>query len=145
DIAKVISDLGTFAAVGSLVAVTATVLAIKRHYTEVVTLVTAAALLYGAFHLAKNGIDRPRQDGGLVGVEGSSYPSGHAAYSTIWIGVAVLAARTLPGIARPAALIVASVILAAAIGFSRIYLRVHYWSDVAGGWGLGAGVLAGCA
>ncbi len=30
--------------------------------------------------------------------------------------------------------------LAAAIGLSRIYLRAHYWSDVAGGWGLGAGV-----
>jgi membrane-associated phospholipid phosphatase len=30
--------------------------------------------------------------------------------------------------------------LAAAVGLSRIYLRVHYWSDVAGGWGLGVGI-----
>ena len=30
--------------------------------------------------------------------------------------------------------------LAAAIGLSRIYLRAHYWSDVAGGWGLGVGI-----
>ncbi len=33
-------------------------------------------------------------------------------------------------------------VLAAAVGLSRIYLRVHWWSDVAGGWGLGAGIFA---
>ena len=31
-------------------------------------------------------------------------------------------------------------VLAAAIGLSRVYLRAHYWSDVAAGWGLGAGI-----
>ena len=31
-------------------------------------------------------------------------------------------------------------LLSAAIGLSRIYLRAHYWSDVAGGWGLGVGI-----
>ena len=36
----------------------------------------------------------------------------------------------------------AAVILAAAIGLTRIYLRVHYLSDVEAGWGLGAGVFA---
>ena len=30
--------------------------------------------------------------------------------------------------------------LSAAIGLSRIYLRAHYWSDVAGGWALGVGI-----
>ena len=31
-------------------------------------------------------------------------------------------------------------ILTAAIGLSRVYLRAHYWSDVAAGWGLGLGI-----
>ncbi len=59
--------------------------------------------------------------------------------------MAVLVARTMPGAVRAAGLIGGAVALAALIGLSRVYLRVHYWSDVAGGWGLGAGVLGGCA
>ena len=39
-----------------------------------------------------------------------------------------------------AALVTGAVVLAAAIGLSRIYLRAHLWSDVAGGWGLGVGI-----
>jgi len=34
------------------------------------------------------------------------------------------------------------VVLGAAIGGTRIYLRAHWWSDVAGGWGLGLGIFA---
>ncbi len=81
--AKVITDFGSFTAVFVLVLVTSVVLASRRHFIEVLTLVTAAILLYISVHLAKNGIDRPRPDGGLAEVEGSSYPSGHAAYSTL--------------------------------------------------------------
>jgi undecaprenyl-diphosphatase len=39
-----------------------------------------------------------------------------------------------------AALIFGAIAIAAAVGLSRIYLRAHYWSDVAGGWGIGIGV-----
>ena len=39
-----------------------------------------------------------------------------------------------------AALVTGAVVLAVAIGLSRIYLRAHLWSDVAGGWGLGVGI-----
>ena len=39
-----------------------------------------------------------------------------------------------------AALVTGALVLAAAIGLSRIYLRVHLWSDVAAGWGLGVGI-----
>ncbi len=31
-------------------------------------------------------------------------------------------------------------VLAAAVGLSRVYLHAHHWSDVAAGWGLGVGI-----
>jgi undecaprenyl-diphosphatase len=145
DIAKAVTSLGSFTAIFILVLITSVFLASRRYFTELRTLVVAVVLLYVGVHLSKNGIDRPRPTGGLVTASGWSYPSGHAAYSTVWIAVAVLLSRTIPGLARSAALITASIVLAALIGLSRIYLGVHYWSDVAGGWGLGAGVLGGCA
>ena len=35
--------------------------------------------------------------------------------------------------------------LTAAVGLSRVYLGVHYLSDVSGGWALGVAAFAGCA
>jgi undecaprenyl-diphosphatase len=32
--------------------------------------------------------------------------------------------------------------IAAAVGVTRVYLGAHWWSDVSGGWGLGAAIFA---
>jgi undecaprenyl-diphosphatase len=102
-------------------------------------------LIYAGVQLMKSGVDRPRPSGPLTDTKGSSFPSGHAAYSTLWIGVAVVAARVAPGLGRRTVLVGAGLTIAVVVGLSRIYLRAHYWSDVAGGWGLGAAVLGACA
>jgi membrane protein DedA with SNARE-associated domain len=145
DVAKVVTDFGSFPAVFTLVLVTCALLGARRHWYELAALAIGFVLLYMSLQLAKNGIDRPRPSAPLVGSDGSSFPSGHAAYSTAWVAVAVVVARVIPGIASRAALVGGALALAAAIGLSRIYLRVHYWSDVAAGWGLGAGVFGLCA
>ena len=44
-----------------------------------------------------------------------------------------------------AALIAVGVALTVAVGLSRVYLGVHYLSDVSGGWALGVAAFAGCA
>ena len=64
---------------------------------------------------------------------------GHAAYATAWLAVALAASWRL-GVASRVTLALAAIGLAVAIGVSRIYLRAHYFSDVAGGWGLGLGI-----
>ena len=76
---------------------------------------------------------------------GSAFPSGHAAYSTAWVIVAAIAAWNMPGSMRDAALVGVAFAIAAVVGLSRIYLGAHWWSDVAGGWGLGLGVFGACA
>lgn len=50
--------------------------------------------------------------------------------------------RLRPSMARAAVIVVAGIVLTALIGLSRVYLGVHYLSDVSGGWALGAGAFS---
>jgi undecaprenyl-diphosphatase len=58
-----------------------------------------------------------------------------------WIALQV-ALRLRPGMKRASALIAVGLFLAVAIGLSRVYLGVHYMSDVSGGWALGSAAFA---
>jgi len=139
DVAKVVSGLGSLATVGALVGVTAVVSAVRRRVPELVVLLVGMGLIYAAVHIAKAAIDRPRPAAPLIDTASSSFPSGHAAYATAWIAVALVLTRRL-GLASHAAVVAGAVVIAAAVGLSRIYLRAHYWSDVAAGWGIGVGI-----
>jgi membrane-associated phospholipid phosphatase len=77
---------------------------------------------------------------------GYSFPSGHTANATIAYGVlAVLIGRVgLPAPVRVTVwLMLAGIVVA--VGLSRIWLGVHYPSDVVGGWLLGATFVASYA
>ena len=146
DVAKVITALGTGALVYSLAAVCAVALAVRRRWAEVGVLVVGLAILYIGVHELKDAIDRPRPTGGLVDAEGSSFPSAHAAYSTFYVWLAVtIVMRLRPGMARGALVITSGLVLTAVVGLSRVYLDVHYMSDVNAGWALGAAAFALCA
>jgi membrane protein DedA with SNARE-associated domain/membrane-associated phospholipid phosphatase len=139
DVAQVVTAFGSFAACAAVIVITCILLAARGRTAEIVVLVLGFTLIYIAVQLTKAGIDRPRPAAPLTDADSSSYPSGHAAYATAWIASAVAFTRRL-GLVGHATLVTGAIVLAAAIGLSRIYLRVHYWSDVAGGWGLGVGI-----
>jgi membrane protein DedA with SNARE-associated domain/membrane-associated phospholipid phosphatase len=140
DVAKIVTGFGSFPVCVTVIVATSVLLAVRRRPAEILALVGGFALIYVAVHLTKAGIDRPRPAAPLTDSMQSSFPSGHAAYATAWIAAAVVITRRLGLVS--AALVTGAIALAAAIGLTRIYLRVHYWSDVAGGWGLGAGIFA---
>jgi undecaprenyl-diphosphatase len=140
ELAKVVTVFGTLPIVGGLVAVSALVLAFRRRPIELAVLVISMIAIYAAVHITKGAVDRPRPPHPLVSSDGSGYPSGHAAYSTAYIAIAVVASRVLGGIFSRATVVLLAVALAAAVGGSRIVLQVHWFSDVAGGWGLGAAI-----
>lgn len=86
---------------------------------------------------------RPRPDllPHLDVVGSTSFPSAHAANNMIvWLGIALLA---VPAAHRALAVAVALVV-AMAIGVSRVALAVHWPSDVAAGWCIGAGWVLFC-
>ena len=74
-----------------------------------------------------------------------SFPSGHALNSVVSYGfLAVLLLDHITGRRKRIAVVIAAVIMILVIGFSRLYLGVHFLSDVVGGWLAGAAWLLVC-
>ena len=77
-----------------------------------------------------------------------SFPSGHALESTaVYGGLALTLGRRLRRRCPRAVVFALGVALPLLIGFSRVYLSVHYLTDVLAGWaaGLALALLAGWA
>lgn len=75
-----------------------------------------------------------------------SFPSGHAMNSMIGYGfLTMLLLDHVTELRKRIAIVIAAVLLIGVIGFSRLYLGVHYLSDVTGGWLAGGAWLIVCA
>lgn len=101
-----------------------------------------AILLYD---VAKVLVGRPRPSllPLVATATGYAFPSGHSTQAVaIWGAFAVLAAPVLPSAAARWVAVGSSAAVAALIGLSRVYLGVHWTTDVIGGWLLGAAWLA---
>jgi undecaprenyl-diphosphatase len=91
-------------------------------------------------------IDRPRPHfvDPIIDVSGSAFPSGHAAgAAAMWGLLAVLVVQRAHGWTRVAVLTGGAVVIAA-IAATRVFLGVHYPSDVLGGVLVGVAWLATC-
>jgi membrane-associated phospholipid phosphatase len=102
-----------------------------------------AATLSGsiAVGLAKYVVARPRPAviDHLVHVSSASFPSGHSANSAIvYLTLATLLVQVVRGRAQRNFILIAAALLVIAIGCSRVYLGVHWPSDVIAGWSFGA-------
>jgi undecaprenyl-diphosphatase len=146
DLAKAVTALGSAAVILPLALLCAVLLGVANRWAEVGVLLAGLAIVVAGVHELKVGVDRPRPPGGLVETSGSSFPSAHAAYSTfyVWLAVTVVM-RLRPGMARGALVVCGGIALTALIGLSRVYLDVHYLSDVSAGWALGAAAFSFCA
>jgi len=145
-ISKAITFLGSGVWTWSLTAVCAALLAARRRWAEVAVLLAGMTISSIGFHEIKDATDRPRPDDPLVDTHGSAFPSGHATHSVLYVWLAVtIVLRLRPGMAQASAVVAAGIVLTILIGLSRVYLNVHYLSDVSAGWALGAACFSFCA
>jgi membrane-associated phospholipid phosphatase len=116
-------------------------LVLRRGWWSAAWVLTAAAGVAPLTTLLKNlvGRQRPQFPGGGAGYETLSYPSGHASGVATMVTVALVLAW--PRLTRTARKVwtAAGVALVLLVGLTRIWLGVHYPSDVLGGWALGVG------
>ncbi|HYC04845.1 MAG TPA: phosphatase PAP2 family protein [Azospirillaceae bacterium] len=110
-----------------------------------VTMAVGGAL--GLNILLKDFFARPRPDLVPHGVEvlTNSFPSGHAMLSAaVYLTLGAMLARTQPNRRLKAFFLLLALGLTLLIGTSRVYLGVHWPSDVAAGWTAGAGWALAC-
>jgi membrane-associated phospholipid phosphatase len=97
--------------------------------------ISSLGLMFGLKYLFKR--KRPL-DPLLQKVKGMSFPSGHAIFAVTFYGLLIyIISQTLKDEPLKWSLIISLVVLIQLIGFSRVYLRVHYASDVAAGFIIG--------
>jgi undecaprenyl-diphosphatase len=107
-----------------------------RHLIGYLVLTSAGAGLLNLLLKLSFARPRPALWSRLAAASGYSFPSGHAmASAAVYVALAMVVAASRPS-ARAAVAVVAGV-LVVAIGVSRVYLGVHYPSDVLAGWILG--------
>lgn len=89
--------------------------------------------------------ERPEATLHLVEVRSPSFPSGHSmAASIFYLTIGALLARTAQRRREKAYLMGCAVLVTVAVGFSRVYLGVHYPTDVLAGWCAGAAWAIAC-
>ncbi len=140
-----VTDLGSTAALTSIAVSTIVGTLMLRRYRLAAVMLIASIGSSTLTALMKTMIDRPRPftNGEIIFASDSSFPSGHTLDSMAVYGALVFIVGCLLD-SRRARLGVWAIgaMLAIGIGASRVYLGVHWASDVAAGWMLGLSLLA---
>lgn len=141
-VAQVTTALGSSAFLIPLVVIVGGLWWKRRHTPRALLLLGAAYLgadLLFRIIKAATGRARPPTDLAVGHFAGLAFPSGHATQAAaVWGMLAALVATLLPLWRYKAALWATAILIAAAVGVTRLYLGAHWLTDVLGGWALGA-------
>lgn len=124
-----------------LITIVAVYLLLKQHTRTAMAVVGSTLLGVIASQVLKAVIDRGRPEivPQLVPEVSGSFPSGHAMMSAIvYLTLGAMLARLETQLVVRRFIIGTAIALTVTVGLSRVYLGVHWPSDVLGGWALGA-------
>lgn len=140
EVARDVTALGSAAVLVPVLTFVVGFLVLSRRYAAALFL--AVSSLGGATlnEVLKTLYGRTRPDEALrlIEIHSLSFPSGHAMSSaTIYLTVAVLLSRIADRRREKIYIFAAALLLSFAVGLSRVYLGVHYPTDVVAGWAAG--------
>ncbi len=143
-----LSALGSVAVVTLIVVLAATFLVLVKRRGEALLLVATSVGATLTLVVLKTvfGRERPTVVSALATEVDLSFPSGHSLIaSAIYPTLGLLLARTFKDQHLKVFVLAAAACLTLMIGFTRIYIGVHYPTDVLGGWMLGLSWAILCA
>jgi len=136
-----ITALGGFAVLALVTLFAIGYLAVQRKWIEALTLLVATGGGTAISEGLKVGFARPRPDlvAHVVETTSMSFPSGHAMLSAVtYLTLGALLAQAQERTSVRGYILGVAIVLTLLIGLSRIYLGVHWPTDVLAGWCLGA-------
>lgn len=147
EVARDVTALGSMAILTGITLASAAYLwlAGKRRSVALVLVSVGGGIAFST--LFKRGFDRPRPD--LVPhateVYTASFPSGHAMMAAVtYLTLAAMLARVQPTRALKVYLFALAALVTVLVGASRVYLGVHWPTDVLAGWTAGAAWALAC-
>ncbi|GAA3030388.1 hypothetical protein GCM10010528_09770 [Gordonia defluvii] len=136
-----LSWLGSTATLTVVTIAASAAFAVFRQWRSSAMILAGSWSAYVVMIVLKRAFDRDRPPAGdrLAHAAYQSMPSGHAMMSAVVFGlIAVALFRGSAWIREHPDVLLAAPVLSLAIGLSRVYLGVHWMTDVVAGWVLGA-------
>jgi undecaprenyl-diphosphatase len=138
--ARDITALGSTIVVGLICCAIGGYLLLSKQHNQAVILFVSALGGLALNSFLKLIFERPRPDlvPPLSRVFTTSFPSGHAALSSVaYLTIAALLASTTPSYRIRLYFMAVAALVTIAVGISRVYLGLHYPTDVLAGWCIG--------
>jgi undecaprenyl-diphosphatase len=122
--------------------ITSLALLLKSRKKEAQCLAITTLITGGLIFLIKKLIERPRPLFELVKETSASFPSGHTTIAVVFFGLLIFLisvhAKTK---SQKKTFSIASIFMIVVISLSRLYLNVHWFSDIIGGAVLGSSIV----